>query len=71
MVMLTSASLLVICCGVLCLKDTDLAWQLFEWDCRMMSMNPPRLADWRLRVRQAGYGLISLGVFGVIVGLGL
>lgn len=71
MVMLVSASVLMICCGVVCLRDTDLAWRLYEWDCRMMGMTPPRIHNWRLRVRQVGGLLIAFGLVALRVSLTL
>ena len=71
MVMIISASIIVIGCGFFCIKETDLAWQLYEWDCRLMNMTPPRLPNWRLRVKQVGYGLIGMGILGFIISLGM
>ena len=71
MVMVISASFVVIFCGVMCLTDTELMWRLYEWDCRQMNINPPRLDNWQVRVQQVGYGLIGLGVLGVMAGLGI
>ena len=71
MLMLASVSILTICCGVLCLQDADLAWRLYEWDCQLMNITPPRIANWRTRVQQVGYGLIGLGLLGFIIGIGL
>lgn len=67
MIMLFSASITVFCCGLLCLKDSDLAWQLYEWDCRQIGLYPRRMKQWRLRVQQVGYGLLGLGVLGFAV----
>lgn len=71
MVMLACASVVVICCGIVCHTDTDFAWQVYEWDCRLSNMAPARLRNWRLRVQQVGTGLIGLGVVGLMVSLGL
>lgn len=71
MVMVISASFVVIFCGVMCLTDTELMWRLYEWDCRQMNINPLRLDNWQVRVQQVGYGLIGLGVLGVMAGLGI
>ncbi len=71
MVMMISVSILVIAGGILCLRDADLAWQFYEWDCRMLSLAPPKLTNWQLRVRQVGYLLIGLGILGFIVSLRL
>ena len=70
MFMLFSASITVICCGLLCLKDTDLAWQMFEWDCQQIGLWPRRMKHWRLRVQQVGYGLLGLGLLGLLIALG-
>ncbi|GAB4508355.1 MAG: hypothetical protein OHK0046_00500 [Anaerolineae bacterium] len=71
MVMLASASIFVICSGVLCVRETDLAWRIYEWDCRLMSMTPPRLQNWRLRVKQVGSALVGLGMVGLMVSMGI
>lgn len=71
MVMLASTSLLVIFCGIVCRTDTDLVWRLYEWDCRLMGITPPRWNNWQARVRLAGYGLMGLGVFGLAVSTGI
>jgi hypothetical protein len=71
MLMMFSASFLLMGIGFFCIKDTELAWQLYEWDCRMMNMAPLRLANWRLRVKQVGYVLIGLGIVGLKLGMGL
>ena len=71
MVMLASTSIVAIFCGVVCQNDPDLAWRLYEWDCRQLSLNPPQWSNWRLRVKQVGYGLMGLGVLGVLVSLGI
>ena len=67
--MLAATSTLVICCGIFCITDTDLAWRIYEWDCRMMSIAPPRVRNWRLRVKQIGSALIGLGLVGLIVSI--
>ncbi|MAS38300.1 MAG: hypothetical protein CL610_30160 [Anaerolineaceae bacterium] len=71
MVMLFSASAIAMFCGVMCLTDSDFVWQLYQWDCRQMSITPPRMLNWQLRVRQAGYALIGLGVMGLMTCLGM
>jgi hypothetical protein len=69
MVMMISASILLVSCGFFCIKETDMAWQLYEWDCRMMGMMPPRIANWRKRVTQVGYGFIGMGILGFVISL--
>lgn len=71
MVMLFSASALVMFCGVMCLTDSDFVWQLYQWDYRQLSLTPPRVVNWQLRVRQAGYALIGVGVLGLMVSMGM
>jgi hypothetical protein len=71
MVMMISASILLIGCGFFCLKETDMAWQLFEWDCRLMNITPPRIANWRERVKRVGYGLIGMGILGFLISIGI
>lgn len=71
MVMLASAGLLAIMAGMVCLGDAEFAWQLYQWDCRLTGMEPPRLRNWRLRVKQVGVALIVLGLVGFRVSLGM
>jgi hypothetical protein len=71
MVILASTSMLAIFCGIVCNNDPELAWRLYEWDCRQISINPPQWADWRSKVKLVGYGLMGLGLLGLMVGLGI
>ncbi len=71
MIMLASASMVVICCGIVCHTDANLAWQVYEWDCRMVNITPARLKNWRLHVQLVGTALIAIGVMGVSISFGL
>lgn len=71
MLMMLSASVIVLWCGIVCLSDSELAWRIYEWDCRMMSVTPPRLRNWRVRVKQVGSALVALGVLGLFVSFGI
>ena len=65
--MLSLASVLLICCGVLCVKDGEFAWRLYEWDCQLVGMTPP--PHWQKYVNFVGIMLIGLGVVGFAGGI--
>lgn len=71
MVMLTTASILAIGCGILCFYDTELAWRLYLMDRRLTGLKPVQPHDWRLRVKQVGSALIGLGAVGIMAAMNL
>jgi hypothetical protein len=70
MFMLTTSSILAICCGLLCLHDAEFAWRLYEWDCELLG-DQPRLRDPLRRVKQVGVLLVALGLVGVVASINL
>lgn len=69
MISLAVASMLAIGAGTFCLTDTDYAWEIYELDHRMYGFAPPRIRQWKLRVRQVGVLLIALGMIGLTLSL--
>lgn len=71
MAMMISMSILVICCGVLCLTDTEFAWRIYEWDCRLMNIAISRPANWIVQVKRIGYAFVGLGILGIIASMNI
>lgn len=63
--MMISACIIAIGAGLVCLFDSEFAWQLYERDSQTIGLTVSRTRDWKHMVMAMGVFLIVLGVVGI------
>lgn len=66
--MVISAGIVLICFGLMCLFQRDIAWMLYEADARFAGKQRARTPDWDQLMVTQGIVLVMIGIIGVLVG---
>lgn len=67
--MVLIASVLLIAFGLLCLFERDMAFELYEYDAKLMGKVLRRTQDWDSLIRTQGVVMLMVGFMGFFVGL--
>jgi hypothetical protein len=67
--MVLIASVLLIAFGWLCLFERDMAFDLYEYDAKLMGKVLRRTQDWDSLIRTQGIVMLMVGFMGFFVGL--
>ena len=67
--MVLIASVLLIAFGLLCLFERDMAFDLYEYDAKLMGKVLRRTQDWDSLIRTQGIVMLMVGFMGFFVGL--
>ena len=67
--MVISAGIVLVCFGLMCLFQRDIAWMLYEADSRFFGKQLVRTHDWDQLMVIQGIVLVMIGILGVLVSL--
>jgi hypothetical protein len=67
--MILVASVLLIAFGLMCLFERDMAFQLYEYDAKLMGKVLRRTQDWDSLMRTQGLVMLMVGFMGFFIGL--
>jgi hypothetical protein len=67
--MILVASVLLIAFGLMCLFERDVAFQLYEYDAKLMGKVLRRTQDWDSLMRTQGLVMLMVGFMGFFIGL--
>lgn len=67
--MILVASILLIAFGLMCLFERDMAFQLYEYDARLMGKILRRTQEWESLMRTQGVVMVMVGLMGFLIGL--
>ena len=67
--MVLIASVLLIAFGLLCLFERDMAFDLYEYDAKLMGKVLRRTQEWESLIRTQGIVMLMVGFMGFFVGL--
>ena len=66
--MVLVASILLIAFGLMCLFERDMAFQLYEYDAKLMGKILRRTQDWDSLMRTQGVVMVMVGFMGFLIG---
>ena len=66
--MVLVASILLIAFGLMCLFERDMAFQLYEYDAKLMGKILRRTQDWDSLMRTQGVVMVMVGFMGFFIG---
>jgi hypothetical protein len=67
--MILVASVLLIAFGLMCLFERDMAFQLYEYDAKLMGKVLRRTQDWDSLMCTQGLVMLMVGFMGFFIGL--